>query len=474
VDATLRFLVVEDVPDHAGAVRDAIHRSFPGSFCRQVETETAFRESLFDFAPDVILAGLHCRDFDGVLALRLALKLAPEAAFLFVAGTADVEQAVACMKAGADDYLMRSRLSRLEDAVPAALSKKRPTEVRAVLDDGTSARPERERQRRLRTAWELRRALIEGQLRVQYQAMVSLSSGELVGFEALVRWQHPSRGLLLPGEFVPVAEETGLIVPLSWWVIREACRFSHQISKTSAVTPVVSVNLSAQQFGQSDLVDQVGGILDETGVGGPLLRFEITESAILDDLDTASRKLWRLKEMGIAVDVDDFGTGYSSLNYLRALPIDALKIDRSFISRMGSESKDLAIVRSVVQLAKGLGLTTVAEGVSRQEELEQLGRLGCHYGQGFFFARPAHANDARDLVGKRWPVAFPSSRVSHDAPPRAAPRLLPAPKEDNRGFIGDPEGLPALLDLLLRWGPETPAPVSPPVIDVTPKPTPKD
>src|SRR5207244_13060956 len=127
--------------------------------------------------------------------------------------------------------------------------------------------------------------------------------------------------------------------------------------------------------------------LRETSVDGPQLRFEITESAILDDLDTASRKLWRLKDMGIAVDVDDFGTGYSSLNYLRSLPIDALKIDRSFISRMGTESKDLAIVRSVVQLAKGLGLTTVAEGVSRQEELEELGRLGCHYGQGFFFAR---------------------------------------------------------------------------------------
>jgi EAL domain-containing protein (putative c-di-GMP-specific phosphodiesterase class I) len=297
---------------------------------------------------------------------------------------------------------------------------------------------------------ELELGLAHSQLRVHYHATVSLTTGRIAGFEALLRWKHPRRGLLLPQDFMGVAEESGLMVPMGHWVIREACRFARLLGRDGGESPpAVSVNLSPRQLGRRDVVDQVHGILKETEVSGRRLRFELTEAMILDDLDGAARKLSRLKEMGIAVDIDDFGLGYASLNFLRALPIDAVKIDRTIVDRMGSEPADLAMVRSVVQITRRLGLTSVAEGVRRQEDVDQLGRIGCQYGQGYFFSPPVHAPGARGLLAHRWPSAV--------APPRRERRALaapvpapPRPEPVDRGYLGDPSHLPALLERLDR------------------------
>jgi diguanylate cyclase (GGDEF)-like protein len=276
-----------------------------------------------------------------------------------------------------------------------------------------------ETRRRLQAESDLRRALDDGnQLSAHYQPTVCLVTGALVGFEALARWDHPVRGLVLPGDFISLAEDTGLIVPLGQQVVRSACGFLRELEVAGAPSPLsVSVNLSAREFGQDDLVRHFESALREARVPGHRLRVEITESLLLKDLDMASRKLSGLREMGIAIDVDDFGTGLSSLHYLRRLPVDAIKIDREFVSRLGEGGKETAIVRSIVSLSRGLGIECVAEGVSTQDEVATLRVLGCSRAQGFFFARPAQAQAARALVGRRWSV----TRGSPPSVPSLAP-----------------------------------------------------
>jgi diguanylate cyclase (GGDEF)-like protein/PAS domain S-box-containing protein len=264
---------------------------------------------------------------------------------------------------------------------------------------------------RLETESELRQGLASEQIRLYYQPTVSLATGELVGFEALARWEHPQRGLVTPADFIPLAEETGLIVALGQRLWREACRFARALDDMGAQSSLsVSVNLSAREFIQPDLIAHFAEGLGAAGIDGRRLRVEITESLILRDLDKVSRTVVRLKEMGISVDVDDFGTGYASLDYLRALPLDALKIDRSFVSRMATSAKDAAIVRSIVGLARRLGIGCVAEGVSAPRQVRELQAAGCRHAQGFLFAAPVHAEGARALVGRRWAVASDGPR----------------------------------------------------------------
>jgi EAL domain-containing protein (putative c-di-GMP-specific phosphodiesterase class I) len=432
----LRIVLVEE-PETAWALEEAARQALPGAVCVQADNEGALQAAILDATPDVVVYGLHCPIFDGVTALQLTRRLAPDALFLVVAGPADRERAAACLWEGADDYIVRRELARLEQVVIAARIRKRAL---GADGDGAGGPPVR-RDPNLRQ--ELLQGLAQRQLRVHYHATVSFATGRIVGFEALLRWKHPRRGLLLPHHFVPAAEETGLIEPIGRWVIREACRFA-KVLAPDGTGPAVSVNLSPVQFRREDLADQVASVLAETGVDGRRLRFEITEGAILDDVSAAARKLERLKAMGAAVDIDDFGTGYASLNCLRSLPIDAVKIDRSLVDRMGSEPAERAMVRSVVQLTARLGLASVAEGVRRQEDIVQLQRMGCQYGQGFFFSPPVHAPEARGLLTRHWP----------STPPLPA-RVEPTPRahEGDRGFLGDPHQLPSLIRLVDRMGP---------------------
>jgi len=258
---------------------------------------------------------------------------------------------------------------------------------------------------RLQMETDLRRGIERGEFGLHYQPIVDLRTGHIAGVEALLRWRHPERGWIAPGDFVPPAEETGLILQIGRRVLADACR---QLKAWQAATPAaaelcVSVNLSVRQFSQADLVEQVRDALEETGIAAHLLRLEITESVVVDNLEAAAATLGRLRALGVRVYLDDFGTGYSSLSSLHRLPIDALKVDRSFVSRIG-EGGGEQMVGTVATLARNLGVPVVAEGVETVSQLRALRALGCEYAQGFLFSAGLEAGALLALLeaGPRW------------------------------------------------------------------------
>lgn len=247
---------------------------------------------------------------------------------------------------------------------------------------------------------ELRRAMERQEFRLHYQPIVALETNEIECFEALVRWQHPERGLVFPEEFIPVAEETGLITNLGIWVLREACRqtMRWRLQHPRYRRLTVSVNLSMKQLTQADLIEQIDHVLQETGLEAHCLHLEITESVIMEHPDSAAHVLKRIESMGIRLSLDDFGTGYSSLSYLHRFPISTLKIDRSFVSRMDSDGDAPKVVRTIVTLANDLKMQVVAEGVETESQLAQVKALGCRYGQGYVFSRPIEGVAAGALL----------------------------------------------------------------------------
>jgi diguanylate cyclase (GGDEF)-like protein len=256
---------------------------------------------------------------------------------------------------------------------------------------------------RLQLETELRHALDHGEFRLHYQPIVALDSGAIAGFEALLRWEHPERGLVGPGVFMDVAEDTGLMVPVSEWVLGEGCR-QVRAWKDAGYFVTVAVNLSPKQFSHVDLVEQVRGALEASGIAPAQLHLEVTESVVIDRMDDAAEVLSGLKALGVQVHMDDFGTGYSSLSYLHQLPLDAIKVDRTFVSQMDTEDKALQLVRTMLTLADTVGLRTVAEGVATERQLRELRTLGCRFAQGFHFSPPVCATEAERLLGEgaRW------------------------------------------------------------------------
>jgi EAL domain-containing protein (putative c-di-GMP-specific phosphodiesterase class I) len=223
-----------------------------------------------------------------------------------------------------------------------------------------------------------------------YQPEVELTTRRIVGLEALIRWQHPDRGIIPPMDFIPIAEETGIILPIGDWGLYEACLQIQQwgAEDPSSPAPRVCVNLSARQFSRQGLADHVEALLRRTGVSSEQLGLEMTESSLITDPSTAMEVLSSLRRLGISLLMDDFGTGYSSLNHLHTLPFDVLKIDRSFIMRMTEGEQPLQIVRTIVELARTMGMEVVAEGIETCEQYLLLRQLGCRYGQGYLFSRP--------------------------------------------------------------------------------------
>lgn len=275
---------------------------------------------------------------------------------------------------------------------------------------------------RLQLETDLRRAIEREEFQLYYQPIVSLRSGRLTGVEALLRWNHPTRGLLLPTEFIHVVEETGMIVPLGWWVLRAACTQMRQWHSRNpkAASLVLSVNLSAKQFAQPDLPERIAHVLQETGLTPSALNLEITESVLMESADTVNRALARLKAMGINLQIDDFGTGYSSLSYLHRFSIDMLKIDRSFIGRMQEGREHREIVGTIVALGKTLGIPVTAEGVESGGQFEELRALGCNYAQGFLVGRPRNVEHSERLI-MEWVENAPSCDldVTQELPPPA-------------------------------------------------------
>jgi EAL domain-containing protein (putative c-di-GMP-specific phosphodiesterase class I) len=246
----------------------------------------------------------------------------------------------------------------------------------------------------------LRHALPLGQFELYYQAKVDVSSGRIGSVEALIRWHHPKRGLLLPDEFIPIAEQTGLILPIGEWVLQEACRQAREWQLKHRPLRV-AVNLSAVQFRQSNLLQTIHAALSGSGLPPELLELELTETAVMTNAENSVEILQQLSRMGVLISVDDFGTGYSSMSYLRRFPIDKLKIDSSFIQGLGPDTENAHIVQAVISLAHSLKMKVIAEGVEAPEQLEQLRRLGCDQCQGYLFSAPANAASFDAILGRR-------------------------------------------------------------------------
>ncbi len=257
--------------------------------------------------------------------------------------------------------------------------------------------------KRLELKADLQRALEHGEFVLHYQPVIELESGNISGVEALVRWIHPVRGIVPPLDFIPLAEETGLIVPIGRWVLEEACRTAVELQTRFPNQPQfhMAVNLSARQIARPELVDEVRGILQETALQPQALILEITESVMMQDMDLSIERLTELKALGVQLAIDDFGTGYSSLNYVRRFPVDILKVDKSFIDGVSEGGESSALTAAVIELAGILNLKPVAEGIERADQLQRLLELHCDLGQGFFFAKPLPSDDLKALLHER-------------------------------------------------------------------------
>jgi len=286
----------------------------------------------------------------------------------------------------------------LRDADTAMYRAKENGKARyEVFDHGMHARAVS----RLQLESDLRQAVEQKEFCVYYQPIVSLHTGRLAGFEALVRWNHPRRGLVSPADFIPVAEETGLIVPIGEWVLQEACRYIRecQLVHPSHRSLSLSVNLSARQVAQPDLLDRIKEALAISKLSPHCLKLEITESVVMENAEAAALMFKQLRALGVQLSIDDFGTGYSSLSYLHRFPLNYLKIDRSFVSRLTTDN-DNAIVRTISTLARNLGMEVIAEGIETEEQYQQLKLLGCEYGQGYLFSHPVNNEGVARLLAQ--------------------------------------------------------------------------
>jgi EAL domain-containing protein (putative c-di-GMP-specific phosphodiesterase class I) len=250
----------------------------------------------------------------------------------------------------------------------------------------------------LRLDSDLHRALERNEFFLQYQPKLDFASGAICGSEALLRWNHPTRGLVSPNDFIPLLERSGLIIEVGLWVIREACEQIKTWQQLGISVPPVAVNLSGRQFQDPFLDAQVARIIEETGIPPHLIEFEITESMLMQDPQRASETLRRLKELGTSIAVDDFGTGYSSLAYLKRFPVDCLKIDRTFVRDIVADPDDAAITVAVIKLAHSLRLKVIAEGVETDDQFAFLRREGCNMLQGYYFSRPLNADALASLI----------------------------------------------------------------------------
>ncbi len=280
---------------------------------------------------------------------------------------------------------------------------------------------------RLQLETDLRFAIERDEFELYYQPIISLDTAALSGFEALVRWNHPQRGLVPPNEFIPISESTGLIIPMTVQILHSACTqvVKWQEKSQSSKPLSIAVNLSGKHFGHPSLVEQIKTVIDETGIAPSSLKLELTESAVMENAETAILMLKQIKETGVQISIDDFGTGYSSLSYLHRFPIDLLKVDRSFVSAMEENTENGEIVRTVIALAKALNLKVVAEGIESIHQFHQLRILGCEYGQGYLFSKPLPVADIERLLedNNRWQKILPNTGVPVVPPARDVSHL---------------------------------------------------
>jgi diguanylate cyclase (GGDEF)-like protein len=268
--------------------------------------------------------------------------------------------------------------------------------------------------RRLELKADLQRAADNVEFVLHFQPVIRLETGEIEGFEALVRWNHPTRGLVMPLEFVPLAEETGLVVQIGSWVLEEACRKARLLQPEDPNAPPLhmAVNLSARQLQSPDIVREIARVLLEAELPPECLVLEITESVMMQDMALSNQRLTQLKQLGVLLAVDDFGTGYSSLNYIRRFPVDILKVDKSFVDGVSEGGEESALTAAIIELAGILNLRPVAEGIERADQLEKLLELHCELGQGFYFSEPLTFDGVLDLLQAREVLAHRDVELS--------------------------------------------------------------
>jgi EAL domain-containing protein (putative c-di-GMP-specific phosphodiesterase class I) len=363
---------------------------------------------------EVVIARLSENDLFGEIALidgkvRSATATAVAPTTLIVIQRAQVEQKISASDPMIGLFLkvLLRRLRKTTKLVESQIDKTVDESYRTGPSDSLLAVRDRAIML-LREEQELAQALTRGELEVHYQPIVDTFSGVTAGFEALIRWNHPTRGMVSPAEFIALAEQTGRIVPIGLWVLREACATLARMQRHSQGRPpeqrplFMGVNLSARQVGEEGLVEQIREAVKSTGIEPQSLKIEVTETALMDDPNQAIAFLNQLKEIGIELAIDDFGTGYSSLSYLNRFPVDVLKIDRSFVSTMLTDQTSGKIVRTVAALAKELGMRVVAEGVEKPAELVAISELGCEMIQGYLLSRPLRAREAERVANHRF------------------------------------------------------------------------
>jgi EAL domain-containing protein (putative c-di-GMP-specific phosphodiesterase class I) len=252
--------------------------------------------------------------------------------------------------------------------------------------------------KRLAYETDLRRALKNNEFELYYQPQIDLKTEKIIGMESLIRWNHPKKGFVSPLDFIPLAEETGLIVPIGEWVYRTACQQNKKWQEEGLLPIPVAINLSAKQFHDEQLVSKIVEVMNETGLDPKYVDMEVTESLAMENPEESIRQLKKLNGLGIKSSIDDFGTGYSSLSYLKSLPVSKLKIDKSFVDDITTDENDMAIAASVINLSHTMGMKVIAEGVETREQFEKLKELGCDYIQGYLFSKPLSAEDFRSYL----------------------------------------------------------------------------
>jgi len=409
-----RVLLVEDVPADAELTIHELHKSGMPFAWRRVQTEVGLRRALREFRPTVILSDFTLPQFDGLSALSVARETAPQTPFIFVSGSIGEERAIDALQKGASDYVLKTNLSRLVPAVSRVLhaSAAPAVDLNATLPKAMPVDLSKLQKAQTLTetlehhAFEqkLRRAVVLRQFELHYQPKVCVRTRRIEGVEALLRWRDPEVGVVAPGKFLPVLESSGLIHEVGEWILERAARDCQHWRRLGLPPVRTAVNISTVQLHRPDFAHRFLQLTRPWASGIFSLDVEITEGALLGDTAADMKKLKLLRTAGIRVAIDDFGSGVSSLGKLSDLPIDSLKIDRTFTDGLTGDGSARAVVSSIISLARGLRMSVVAEGVETREQLEMLRQMGCEQSQGYLHSPPVSCEEFAQLLrhGKGW------------------------------------------------------------------------